>query len=63
MACPMTDARQAFQKIVDYCNDRWLEAEEAPATPYDAPGTKTGRKMAYNDVLQFARRMQADEKG
>lgn len=63
MAFPMTDARQAFQKIIDYCNDRWLEADEASATSYDAPGTKTGRLMAYNDVLQFARRMQADAGG
>ncbi len=55
------DARQAFQKIIDYCNERWIEAEDAPATSYDAPGTKSGRKMAYNDVLQYARRLRADK--
>ena len=60
----MTDeTRQALQRIIDFCHDRWIEAEDAPATPYDKPGTQMGRKMAYNDVLQFAGRLLADGKG
>ncbi len=53
----MTDAHQPLQHIIEFCSDKWTEADRAPD---QTPDMKTGRKMAYNDVLQQARRMLAD---
>ena len=50
------DARRLLQEIIDYCSDRWTQTERAP-------DHKTGKKTAYNDVFQFARRRLGDLQG
>jgi hypothetical protein len=57
----MTDDAQKIQKIIDYCNGKWIEAAEEPASAFPTKDMLTGKKMAYNEVLQFARRLLADE--
>jgi hypothetical protein len=49
------DARQSLEKIISYCNGKWLEANQAPASAWPTPDMLTAKKMAYNDVLQYAR--------
>ncbi len=49
----MTDAdRSALKAIIDFCTDRWVEADREPASQYQPPGMLTGRKSANNDVLE-----------
>jgi hypothetical protein len=63
MALTMTpDAVLALQKIIDYCHEKWEEANRAPASDWPTPDMQTGRKMAYNDVLQHARKLRAETK-
>jgi hypothetical protein len=56
----MTDETHKLQKIIDYCNAKWVEADRPPDAAFPTPDVLTGKKMAYNDVLQFARRLLAD---
>ena len=51
------DARQKLQQVIDYCNDKWQEVDRASASDWPTPDVQTGRKMAYNDVLQHARKL------
>ncbi len=51
----MTDDKHKIQKIIDFCNDKWAEANQPQTSTWPTPDMQTGRKMAYNDVLQFAR--------
>ena len=48
------DAILAVQKIMDYCHEKWLEADRAQG---ETPDMKTGRKVGYNHVLQYARKL------
>ena len=57
---PMTDDKHKIQKIIDYCNDKWVEANQPQASTWPTPDMQTGRKMAYNDVLQFARKLYSE---
>jgi hypothetical protein len=52
-----------LQKITDYCHDRWQEANRAPASDWPPPDMQTGKKMAYNDVVQFVRQLLSVPKG
>jgi hypothetical protein len=56
------DAVLTLQKIIDYCHEKWEEANQAPASDWPTPEMQTGRKMAYNDVLQHARKLLAETK-
>ena len=58
-----TDAILVLNTLMDYCNDRWVEADRLPDGTFPTADMLTGKKMAYNDVLQFARRLQADIAG
>ena len=49
------DATAMIESIVTYCNAKWVEANEASSQAWPTPEMQTGRKMAYNDVLQYAR--------
>lgn len=40
-----------------------VEANEAKPSAFPTPDMLTGKKMAYNDVLQFARKQLADRSG
>jgi len=51
------EAILTLQKIMDYCHDKWGGADQAPASDFPTPDMLTGKKMAYNDVLQFARKL------
>jgi hypothetical protein len=53
----------ALQRITDFCHDKWQEANKAPASDWPTPDMLTGKKMAYNDVLQFNRQLPSDPKG
>jgi hypothetical protein len=48
------DAILAVQKIIDFCHEKWLDADRSGDQP---PDLKTGRKIGYNDVLQHARKL------
>jgi len=56
MACHMTpEAILTLEKIMDYCHARWEETDRAPASDFPTPDMLTGKKMAFNEVLQYAR--------
>jgi hypothetical protein len=55
MRLDMTDdAGVTLKRIIDFCFDKWSEADRNPGLTADV---KTGRKTAYNDVLQHARKL------
>lgn len=58
-----TDAILALEKVLDYCHNRWSEADKTTPSAFPNADTLTGQKMAYNDVLQFTRRQLADMQG
>lgn len=61
MAVFMTPASiLMLQKIMDHCHDRLDEACKTSGAPSSTPGVLTGKKMAYNDVLQYARKLLTD---
>jgi hypothetical protein len=47
------DTVLTLEKIQDYCHEKWREADQVPASSWPPPDMQTGKKMAYNDVLQF----------
>ena len=49
------DAIVALQKLIDYCHKQWDDANRPITSDFPTPDMQTGRKMAYNDVLQYAR--------
>jgi hypothetical protein len=52
----MTDEHhQAIEQIIAFCNNKWLEADRASPSGFPTADMLTGKKMAYNDVLQYAR--------
>jgi hypothetical protein len=54
----MTHDKATLQSIIDYCNSKWIEARDQIAViPVQDIDIQTGRKMAYNDVLQHARQL------
>ncbi len=57
-----TGAVQTLQSIIDFCHEKWEEADKPLPTDWPTPDMLTGKKMAYNDVLQQARRMLAEAK-
>ena len=57
MSVMTPEAILTLQKIMDYCHEKWGEADQAPACEFPTPDMLTGKKMAYNDVLQFARKL------
>jgi len=40
--------------VIEFCSDKWVEAARAADLPFDL---KTGKKMAFNEVLQYARKL------
>jgi hypothetical protein len=45
----MDDVRPPLQKAIGYCDERWVEADQASAE-WPPPEVQTSRKMAYDDV-------------
>jgi hypothetical protein len=56
-----------IEQIIAYCNDRWIEADRASPSRFPTAEMLTEKRMAYNDVLQYARivleEMRAAESG
>jgi hypothetical protein len=55
------DAILTLEKIMDFCHEKWTEADKHPPAEWPTHDMLTGKKMAYNNVLQFARKL-LDEK-
>jgi len=53
----MTDRRQTLNEIIDFCSQKWGEAAEQPASSFPTQDMLTGKKMAFNEVLQHARKL------
>jgi hypothetical protein len=52
----MTDEfRRAMEQIIAFCNDKWIEADRASPSRFPTADMLAGKKVAYNDVLQYAR--------
>jgi hypothetical protein len=49
-----------LEKLMDYCHEKWAEADKPQASSFPTADMQTGRKMAYNDVLQYARTLLAE---
>lgn len=58
-----TEAILTLQRLIDYCHEQWEEADRPVPSGWPTPDMQTGKKMAYNDVLQFARQLLANAKG
>ena len=56
------DGTSILREVIEHCNDRWVEADGAEPVPGAFPTAEmlTGEKMAYNNVIQFARRRLAE---
>jgi len=50
-----SDVKRTLNQIIDFCSNKWGEANQPPTSSWPTPDMQTGKKMAYNDVLQFAR--------
>jgi hypothetical protein len=54
----MTPDPETLKHIIDYCDRRWIETDAEPEAAFRTDdGVRTGKKMAYNDVLQYARKL------
>ena len=51
------DAILTIEKILDFCHQKWAEADQPPASDFPTSDMLTGKKMAYNDVRRFARKL------
>jgi hypothetical protein len=49
------DVRQALQKVLDHCNEKWTDADKASASAWPPPDMLTGQKKAYNELFQYVR--------
>lgn len=57
----MTHDAATLKHIIDYCDKKWVEADAARDAPFQSQDTQIGKKIAYNDVLQYARKLIGDE--
>ena len=53
----MTNRRQTLNEIIDFCSEKWVEADQPPKSDWPTPDMRTGMKMAFNEVLQHARKL------
>lgn len=51
------DTILAVENIIEFCHKKWAEADAHPVSDWPNPDMLTGRKMGYNDVLQYARKL------
>ena len=49
------DGRQALRQVLDFCNQKWTEADQASAGTWPTPDMLTDRKQAYNEFFQYVR--------
>lgn len=57
----MTHDDATLKHIIDYCDKKWVEADAASDAPFQSQDTQSGKKIAYNDVLQYARKLIGDK--
>ena len=50
-------AHQALKAVIEFCSDKWMEADQPPKSGWPTSDMLTGKKMAFNEVLQFARKL------
>lgn len=53
----MTDRQQTLNEIIDFCSEKWGEADQEPASSFPNQDMLPGKKMAFNEVLQYARKL------
>jgi hypothetical protein len=53
----MTDRRQTLNQIIDFCSEKWGEANQPPKSDWPTPDMRTGQKMAFNEVIQYVRKL------
>jgi hypothetical protein len=49
-----------LQRIQTFCHEGWKKAADEPAFAFPTADMLTGKKMAFNEVLQFTRTLLAD---
>jgi hypothetical protein len=42
------DAILAIEKIIEFCHEKWAEADKAPPAEWPTKDMWVGKKMAYN---------------
>lgn len=57
------DARDILKTIIDFCSDKWGEADKQLPTSFPTQDMLIGKKMAFNELLQFARKLLAERGG
>ena len=48
------DGHSLVGSRMDLCHQKWAEADKAPVSEWPTPDMLTGKKMAYNGVLQHS---------
>jgi hypothetical protein len=51
------DVRRILQGIIDYCFDRWEDAQRGEDSPAEPPAMSAGRKAAYAEVIRHVREL------
>lgn len=59
----MTHEPTTLQVIIDFCNGKFVEADQASPSGFPTADMLTGKKMAYNEVFQFVRKLMAERDG
>lgn len=49
-----------LRHIIEYCQAQWEKADGAPPSEWPTLDMQIGRKMAFNNVLQYARTLLAE---
>ena len=57
------DVRQALQKVLDFFNEKWTEADKTSAGAWPPPDMLSGQKKAYNEVFQYIRTLLGEASG
>jgi hypothetical protein len=55
--CLFSYDAKTLRHIIDYCDRKWQEADQAPASDFPTQDMYIGKKVAYNDVLHYARKL------
>ncbi len=60
---PMTpESILTIEKIMDYCHAKWEEANrQAPDARWPTADVLAAKKLAYDEVRQFAQKLLADQ--
>ena len=45
--------RRALQQVIDYCKDRWTEADQAEEGPLRTTNVRIAKQSAYSEVMRY----------